>query len=944
MLDDWIIQHLNPLRNESLVLVADPQRMIRAGAQAVDGWAKESGFTVLFCSGNLALREMYENLRDDSNAKVILVDRSREKAKVPLFYPDLEARCKPKARLVFTLRDFLVEATGDTKWPSLVNNDRNLSRLILENLNESLAAHRQLRDVDDHRFQDSDLYKIVLGATLGINPFKKLSPGEIRRLCIEHHDRLENIKNLFMGNASDEVNDGLNHLKEQITKADKPWCWMLDNDPQTVVRAFTLAAIMHQHGLEYEILLANFDTRLERFKNIPKKSVNDAIKDMLKANPDQVAEDVALVESFLREEPNSRIAFLLADRCKLDVPEEAKKVLLSEKLSPLVRSMAMLSLLIDLLTHRKIAFHKEIIKNVWDEENGKASSTSVAMRRPTPQWSTLLDAYNRAIQLLEISDHLNGEARKLKVVPTKDLTFEQFDKLWNKDHANRLDYYTSGLRRLLLVGDILPISKTDFWPQLASRWETVQKKFTEYVNAIDRDLEMVNSRFQDLYLAHYTEWIKQPDSPVIFTHQFIPRVLKTNWDPQSGKKAIILIFDGLRVDAWEGLVRPILEEKYDVEKSFAGSAILPSETQLSRKAISAGCLPIEFTSTTENVLLEGALSKHLGLTIKFKVEKQDDTVESGISARYISPQLDMVIFNFTDKKLHNNKDDLSFIYDTVVRETLRQDVRSILRELPNDATIFILSDHGFTPVPQPEFLVPNNVVTDSSDVKYRVARLKTPLNTEDAKKAIQFKASEMGISDKIKRATGGWSFNHIMFPRPGLTLRRHQGKHDPERYTHGGLSLAECMIPIAVLLPKVKYEPLFDFEELKFLGSLAEGQPLEVVVVAKAKSRVSDEVLFQLLFETEFEELQPRKEFFSGTEQQYSLRWTPKVDNPTLEEQTRGYVTRQFTAVAIYRSNNRTIRSTVHGSVNIQLDSTRIRRRLDPRLDGIMGMVPAALR
>ena len=94
MLDDWIIQHLNPLRNESLVLVTDPQRMIRAGAQAVDGWAKESGFTVLFCSGNLALREMYENLRDDVNTKVILVDRSREKAQVPLFYPDLEARCK----------------------------------------------------------------------------------------------------------------------------------------------------------------------------------------------------------------------------------------------------------------------------------------------------------------------------------------------------------------------------------------------------------------------------------------------------------------------------------------------------------------------------------------------------------------------------------------------------------------------------------------------------------------------------------------------------------------------------------------------------------------------------------------------------------------------------------------------------------------------------------
>jgi hypothetical protein len=44
---------LNPLKGERLIILADPQRMIPAGAQAVDGWAKENGFTVLFCSGNL---------------------------------------------------------------------------------------------------------------------------------------------------------------------------------------------------------------------------------------------------------------------------------------------------------------------------------------------------------------------------------------------------------------------------------------------------------------------------------------------------------------------------------------------------------------------------------------------------------------------------------------------------------------------------------------------------------------------------------------------------------------------------------------------------------------------------------------------------------------------------------------------------------------------------
>ena len=151
ILEQWVIDQLNPLKGEKLILLADPQRMIRAGARAVDGWAKANGFTVLFCSGNLALREMYENLRDESSAKIILVDRTRGKTKLPLFYPDLETRCKARARLTITLRDFLVEKTGDQRWPLLVNN-RNLSRLLIDNLQLTLKAHSQLRDADEDRF------------------------------------------------------------------------------------------------------------------------------------------------------------------------------------------------------------------------------------------------------------------------------------------------------------------------------------------------------------------------------------------------------------------------------------------------------------------------------------------------------------------------------------------------------------------------------------------------------------------------------------------------------------------------------------------------------------------------------------------------------------------------------------------------------------------------
>jgi hypothetical protein len=943
MLEQWVIGKLNPLKGEKLIIIADPQRMIRAGAQAVDGWAKDNGFTVLFCSGNLALREMYENLRTDTSAKIILVDRTRERAKLPLFYPDLESRCRLKARLTITLRDFLIEETGDQRWPPLVNSDRNLSRLILDQQVKAIDAHHQLRDVDENRFQDSDLYKIVLGATLNVNPFKKLNGGEIRRLCIENHEQLEKIKDLFSTEVATEASEVLAHLKGQIEHAEKPWCWMLDNDPQAVVRAFTLSAIMHQHGLEYDVLLANFDVDLERFKAIPKRSIESTIKDMLKADPDQIADDVAAVEEFLKEEPKKRLAFLLAERCKLDIPDNARKLLLTEKLSSLVRSMALLSLLIDLLTNRKKEYHGAILREL-DEEGtkGKDDTLSVAARRPTPQWGTLLATYRRTIQFFEIADKLKAQVHKLKVLKPEQLQVAQFLQLWNDEQANRLDYYTSGLRRLVQVGDILPVPKSQFWPQLTQRWEEAQQKLNEAIKAVDLDLDAANAKFQDLYHTNYVKWINRPDSPLIFTHQIVSRVLKTHWDTESGQKAVILIFDGLRVDAWEELVRPVLEEKYDVLEQLPGSAILPTETHISRKAISAGCLPVSFCSTTENALLENALKTDLGLTVKFKVKSQNEAVECGISAHYTAGPIDVVIFNFTDKNLHNNNADLSFIYDTTVREILRQDVRSVLREMPDNATVFVTSDHGFTPVPDTTFTVPYEVLTDSGDVKYRVGRLKRPLEGNDAKNGVSFKVGDLGISDKTGKAK--WSFNHVLFPRPGLTLKRPQGKHTPERYTHGGLSMAECMIPLIVLGPKVKFEPAFDLVGIRFEGILSEGQSLDILITAMAKLPIKDEVLIQLQVEAGLDEIQPRKEVFAGTEREYRVRWTPKVDNPTPDEQASGKVVKQVTAIASYRWQNRTLRTTVHGTVEIQLDTTRIRRRLDSKLDSIMGMVPAGLR
>jgi hypothetical protein len=171
---------------------------------------------------------------------------------------------------------------------------------------------------------------------------------------------------------------------------------------EEVVRAFTLAAILHQHGLEYRVLLGNFDAGLVRYQDIPEPSVEQTTKEMLQADPDRTAADVAGVERFLTEDPARRLAFFLSDRCHVEQPERAQAVLLAEKLSPLVRSLALVALLADLLIGKNVAVHSQVL-DALDREGAEAGDgLPLAARRPTEQWTTLVATYRRAIQFFQV--------------------------------------------------------------------------------------------------------------------------------------------------------------------------------------------------------------------------------------------------------------------------------------------------------------------------------------------------------------------------------------------------------------------------------------------------------------------------------------------------------------------------------------------------------------
>lgn len=930
MIEQWILGKIEPQQQERLILLHDPQRMIQPGARAVDGWAEAHGYTVLMCAGNLALREMVEAVRDDGEARLLVVDRSRSDAKLPIFYPDLDALVPPRRQIHLSLRDFLIEQTGDSRWPQLTN-ERNLARLLLDNLPGALAAHAQLRQAAPHRFSDTDLYRIALGAALRVNPFRQLSVNEIRRLCVEQHQALQALSGLLPEPV-------LETLRQEIARAPQPFCWLLERNPESVVLAFTLAAIMRQHQLDYRLLLSNLDPALHEYRQIDEAALDGALQDQLTADPDRVLADVLAAEQFLRAEPKTRLAFLLSEQLGLDDPEKALAALRHERLSPLIRSLALVSLLLDLLQNRKQALHRQVLKLLDDQAK---TADFPALRRPSETWQALVSVYRRALDVFELTNKMARIVKELQVKQPQALEFSFFDSLWNQSGLNRLDYYLSDLERSLRLGHMLPLPLVHFWPALGARWEQARNTFKETVTAVNQAQNVIDRKFQDFYRLHYATWTTQPDAPVIFTHQFLPRLLQAHWDPQSGRKAVIMVFDGLRTDAWEEFLRPVFEERFALIESRAGSALLPTETKLSRKAISAGCLPDAFTSQNELTLLQNWLKQYMGLTLPFKVVRDDDTAASGMTVRYVSPKLEYIVFNFTDKKLHNNSDELALIYGSTVQTIIREDVRSVLREMPDDALLFITSDHGFTSVPAPTLLIPAEIVADPYDVKYRNARTQHKLDDQSNQHVVVFDVRRMGIP-QTSPTLPDMPIQYVLFPRPGYTFKRPRSRYAPDRYTHGGLSLAECLVPMVVMGPKGGERPLLILEKVEQVGSVSENEPLTLAITITPARIGLEEMSLTLSFS--HAEIPLRRELFSGQRATYTVEWMPRLGEISAAEREQGEVTIPVTVIVSYQQGKETARLSQSVNARIKFDPGRLRRRIDSKLDLLMGKVPKGLK
>lgn len=271
----------------------------------------------------------------------------------------------------------------------------------------------------------------------------------------------------------------------------------------------------------------------------------------------------------------------------------------------------------------------------------------------------------------------------------------------------------------------------------------------------------------------------------------------------------------------------------------------------------------------------------------------------------------------------------------------------VLRELPDDALIFITSDHGFTPMPKNDYILPEETVLDVYDIKYRNASATQKPTGEGVNKVIDFDVRVMGIPNDSPSVKGS-TFNYVLFPRPGTIFKRFKGKHDPDRFSHGGLSLAECMIPMVVLGHKKEQQYWLFIESVQQVGSISEGEPLTLEITLTPGMRAAPErpamenVAITLTFSQE--EISTRKEIFKGQKATYPVSWTPKIADPNEEERQRGEKHIPVTVVLSYRQQDKIVRLSKTADMRVKLDPTRLRRRIDSKLDFLMGKVPKELK
>lgn len=329
-----------------------------------------------------------------------------------------------------------------------------------------------------------------------------------------------------------------------------------------------------------------------------------------------------------------------------------------------------------------------------------------------------------------------------------------------------------------------------------------------------------NTEFTKYIERHYTSWLESDERPLLspdIVGRYVVPPLKRK------EKVLFIIVDCLRLDQWL-LIEPLIAEFFNIERDCYFS-MLPTATPFARNAIFAGMFPDEIHETYPDNYAngdEGSLNRIEDRLLKDNLARQGVRLEGAMKyikihqnsegndlVRHVSDlydfQLVTLVFNFLDILVHGRSNNVILKEIAGTEAAFRSLMKSWFIHSPLFAVlrsfaerkykVVITSDHGS--VLCKRGTIAHGRRATSTNLRYKYG---DNLNS-DPKDSIMIKNPKEWRLPMLTLATtyiiAKEDFYFVYPNNYNKMVRQFQNS-----FQHGGVSLEEMVVPLAVLTPK----------------------------------------------------------------------------------------------------------------------------------------------
>ncbi|UCE18801.1 MAG: bifunctional response regulator/alkaline phosphatase family protein [Gemmatimonadota bacterium] len=368
------------------------------------------------------------------------------------------------------------------------------------------------------------------------------------------------------------------------------------------------------------------------------------------------------------------------------------------------------------------------------------------------------------------------------------------------------------------------------WPD----WIEIQNKLVKWDIELDQSADTglkqshqdqrreCNTEFVKFVERNYHRWLEEEDRPPLSVDVIRRFILP---EIRSGRNVIFIVMDSMRLDQWAA-VESLLYDYFTVQRDYY-YAVLPTATPFARNAIFAGLFPDEVARRYPELWRkggddEGSLNRYehdllndqlntLGLKLHPdpKYIKILDVTEARELTKqivtYRDTPLTAIVFNFVDILSHGRSEseilqeiapDESALRSLIRSWFIHSELFTILKTASQwDCTVVLTSDHGSVLSTKGTTVYGDRETSTNLRYKYGQNLRCDDKHALHIKKPEEYRLPSIGLHSNFIIAKEDYFF---LYPTKYHKYKRQfQGS-----FQHGGISLEEMILPVAIMRSK----------------------------------------------------------------------------------------------------------------------------------------------